>query len=354
MAKGRMTQDFDDLDEEDFDDEVTGGDDVDRDVAASRAIVEGRGSEGREFTWRDMARLGEGSRDLPRPESRALSPNVLSAGGVLLSQQGPREILEVALQETSVMRRLSRRIDAVAHDEHFATLDDSGADGYIVAPNTAVDGTAPAFVGKASPGRKFGSGTITAAEELVEDSQDLAVRLLAALGRRVSRRQNRSFTVGTIAGDAEGIVYGCAQGKVCGSATVITIDDVIDLIASVNSSYSEGVNGEVPVLMMHPLVLAVLRKLRDAEGGLQWELSGLGRQGVALNSHMPSSITAGTRPILYGRFDLAYGIRAQPPRLVGVMERYRDRDQMGYQVFQVADGAVLDSQAVKALEMAAA
>jgi HK97 family phage major capsid protein len=114
--------------------------------------------------------------------------------------------------------------------------------------------------------------------------------------------------------------------------------------------------------VMHDLVLAYVRKIRDDSGG-----SGLGRPiwepsvqvgvpdsllgfPVKVNNFMDSTVASTKKTIAFGDFRAALAIRrVNGGQLMTLRERYADYLQIGYFAFERADSVVQDSSAVKLL-----
>ena len=57
------------------------------------------------------------------------------------------------------------------------------------------------------------------------------------LGERIGRRMGRAFTIGNGAAGPQGIVVGSTLGVTAASATAVSMDELNDLIASVDNAY---------------------------------------------------------------------------------------------------------------------
>ena len=278
--------------------------------------------------------------------TNALTSDDATLGGGLLPTTTAGEIIEIALGESSVMRRVCTVIPGKGINETFAYLNDGQTEGRGMMVGEAPTDRNPAFEGRSSIAHKYTSDRVTAPNELVRDAPGLRAAILSALGRRLGRRQNRAFTFGQGANEPMGLANGCAVGKTSASNTAITIDEMFDLMASLDSEYTS--NGQA-AFMMNPLILAKLQKLKDAQGLNLWDVSGLADYPIVLNSHMPSTITAGSPVVLYGQYDRAYTIRELETRFITLTETYIENDQTGFEMIQIIDGFVTDFNGVKSL-----
>jgi len=117
--------------------------------------------------------------------------------------------------------------------------------------------------------------------------------------------------------------------------------------------------------MLHDLVLAYVRKIRDDSGG-----SGLGRPiwepsvqvgvpdsllgyRVVVNNHMASTVATTNKTIAFGNFRAGYVVRnINGGQLMRLEERYADYLQVGFFAFGRMDALVQDTSAIKLLVQA--
>lgn len=181
------------------------------------------------------------------------------------------------------------------------------------------------------------SGHVRASIELAEDSGfDLAGLRASGFGRRFARGIGAAF-VSTLLTQS-------TQGKVAASATAITGDEILDLVASVDPA--QGQNG---AFLMNFATFTALRKLKGSTSGDF--LLPIGRDAatgrptlfnmtVYLSPSMPN-MTTGQKSVAFGdlsRF-LFWQTRGSLTTKVYV-ERYADYGQIGYEGFWRVDGAL--------------
>lgn len=276
----------------------------------------------------------------------ALSPETGGSGGFIDPTTSAGEIIQIRLGDASCIRRECTVVPGTTLVESYPFLDDGQTEGRQVGAGQGAIETDPAFVARNSFGHKYSSDKITAPHELLRDAPRLTESLLSALARRVGRRQNRAFTVGTGANEPLGLATGCTVGVTTAATTAIAINELIDLQASVDAEYTHD---GMDAFMLHPLMLAILRKVTDGQGRNLWRESGLGDERIILNMHMPASIVAGTPAVLWGNFKRAYVVRELETRFITLTETYVEADQVGFELLQVADGFISDPDAVKSL-----
>lgn len=156
---------------------------------------------------------------------------------------------------------------------------------------------------------KYTSDEIFVTYEMLRDAwMDLEAHIGEIGGQRLGRIENYECTNGTGNSMPRGIVFSAPVGKTTASNAAITTDEIIDLEVSVDDAYIQG--GTRVGYMMHKLIAAYLRKLKDLQGrpfyilgqetGNRDELNG---KSIYINYDMESAIGASKDVMLYG--DLA-------------------------------------------------
>jgi HK97 family phage major capsid protein len=290
-------------------------------------------------------------------EVRALSVVTGSAGQNTIPQGFVRQ-LEMAMLDYSGVRQVASvmRTDS-GNPMPWPTVNDTGNEGRLLAENTQITETDPAFGQLTWAAYKYTSDSVLVPVELLEDSAfNLAEELGNMLGERLGRITNRHFTTGTGTGQPQGIVSGATAGVTAASATAFTFDEVLSLVHSIDPAYRQNA-----AFMMHDNVLLALRKLKTGTGEYLWQADV--QQGTAgrllgypvyTNQHMASSIATGNKVMIFGQLN-RYKIRdVANLRLVRMNERYADYDQVGFVAFSRHDGRLLDAgtHPVKYLAMA--
>lgn len=276
----------------------------------------------------------------------AMSVEHPETGGYLLSEK-VSELFGISQVEDSVMQSLATIDENSSRFQVNPVFIDGTNEGRIMIDGDTPTFTDVAFGSKPSSWCNFFSDPVRVSRSLMQDCPQMAAALILILGGRIARKKNRTFTVGNGRNEPQGICAGATVGKTAASATAVTVAECWDLIGSVNSCYTERGTSR-PLLMMHPLTLAALRKLASNE----FELSGLARVPRILNSHMPT-MAANSKAILYGNFRLAYKVFLSEARMIQDTENYAEYGQTAYGMFEFADGTTIDPDAVKSIQMAA-
>lgn len=288
--------------------------------------------------------------DLPRrpaTSKRALSAVTGSAGGFTVPA-GFVATLEKALKDYSGPRQVA---DVIRTDGgapmSWPTVNDTGNVGRIVGEGAAVNQLDPTFGQVTFGAFKYTSDLVLVPAELLDDSAvDMGKELGEILGERIGRIQEQHFTTGTGTGQPQGIVTGAGLGKTAASATLLTGDEIIDLIHSVDPAYRADPSFR---LMFSDGILAILRKLKDGQGRPLFEEGQDGFpdkvKGVrfVINQNMPQAPATGLRTMLAGPMR-KYKVRdVKKVRIKRLDERFADTDQVGFVAFLRSDAKVLNA-----------
>jgi HK97 family phage major capsid protein len=277
-------------------------------------------------------------------EGRALSAVAGPSGALTIADTFVNR-LEVAMLAYGGVRQVAEviRTDTGA-EMTWPGVDDTSNEGERIGENTDVAEQDVAFHGYTWKAYKYSSKLIRVPVELLEDSAfNLVTTLGDIVGERLSRKQNRDFTVGTAANQPNGIVTGATLGKTTAGAAAITADEVLDLIHSVDPAYRTGAG-----FMFHDAVLLTLRKLKDLQGRYLWSsgITGgapdrLSEYPITINQHMASTVATTNKTMLFGQLN-KYKVRdVRVIRFRRLVERYAEKDQEGFIAFARSDGNLL-------------
>ncbi len=256
------------------------------------------------------------------------------------------------------VRSVARVVNtATGNSMPWPVVDDTANVAVILSEATTI-GTSvdPTFSAITFVAYKLSSKPVFASSEILQDSAfNLASVLADCIGERFGRGENVYFTTGT--GTILGVVGEAGTGVTSAVATVITADEVVGLVHSLDPSYralpSTG-------FMMHDTALLYVRKMKDANGQYLWQpgmQSGVPDRllgyPVAINQQMEPLVSnlpvTAKEHILFGAFE-KYVIRdAGGVRMYHLTERYRDVDQDCFIAFKRVDGRALNVSAFKTL-----
>ncbi|MDW5417738.1 phage major capsid protein [Iodobacter sp. CM08] len=185
--------------------------------------------------------------------------------------------------------------------------------------------------------------------EFLQDSAFGEQYIVDALAGSIARGYNAHATTGDGVGKPRGILLDAAAGKVgsTGQTNVITYDDVIDLIHSVDPAYRVGSK-----FMLHDSSLKVLRKLKDTTGRPIWTpgyesgITGLAPDTLCgyayeVNQDMPV-MAANAKSIIFGALNKYKARIVRETSVLRLTERYAENLQVAFLLFARMDGRLLD------------
>lgn len=279
-------------------------------------------------------------------ERRDLSAITGSAGAFTFSSDFVNQ-LEINMLAFGGMLQVADILrTATGNPVEWPTADDTSNTGEQLGESTSVGSSVdPSFAQVVFYAYKFHAKLIKVPNELLQDSAfNLVAVISAMLGERLGRITNTRATTGTGAGTFKGIVTAATLGKTTASGTVITPDEVLDLIHSVDPAYRIGAR-----FMFHDNVLLHLRKKKAGDGNYIWQdgLAGapstLWAYPYTINQDMSSTITSTDKTMLFGQLN-KYKIRqVSTVRLIRLDERYADLDQVAFDAFMRQDGNLIDA-----------
>ena len=272
-----------------------------------------------------------------------LSTGSGSAGGFSIATGfvGPWEQALLALPMRALATTI--RVDHVG-EYREPTTDDSANEGVLANDNSNLSAVDIAFGQIVHRPRKFHSNRVLVPNELQEDSTNFAPQLASLLGGRVSRLQNRKWTIGTGGGEPQGLVAACQTFGAtvsAASATAIAGDDILGLLGVVGSGYI----GPACVFQMNRATLLAVLKLKDGQGHYLFDRASFTIAGfrVFLNYHVSDTLASGNCSVLFGDFSKYHIVDFGGVRLMRDSESHADSDQASWGAIQRSSGALVDA-----------
>ena len=267
------------------------------------------------------------------------------AGGLIIPRTLASEI-EVALKSYGGMFEAASII-TTSHggDLILPTINDTEAKATIVSEYDQSTRRAPSFGSVTLKAYTYRTPIVPVSQELLQDSAfNLDALLSTLLAESFARGINADLTNGTGTGKPTGVVNAAVDSGAKPAAASITLDNIIDLIKSVNSSYAR--NGK---FMFNRNTLWELAKIKDQSGRYIWHESTrdgspatlFGKEYI-LNDDI-ADIGAGNTSVLFGDFS-KYKIRmVQNFRVVRLNELLAEYLSIGLFGFARVDGNLLDA-----------
>ena len=267
------------------------------------------------------------------------------AGGLIIPKTLASEI-EVALKSYGGMFEAASII-TTSHggDLILPTINDTEAKATIVSEYDQSTRRAPSFGSVTLKAYTYRTPIVPVSQELLQDSAfNLDALLSTLLAESFARGINADLTNGTGTGKPTGVVNATVDSGAKPAAASITLDNIIDLIKSVNSAYAR--NGK---FMFNRNTLWELAKIKDQSGRYIWHESTrdgspatlFGKEYI-LNDDI-ADIGAGNTSVLFGDFS-KYKIRmVQNFRVVRLNELLAEYLSIGLFGFARVDGNLLDA-----------
>ena len=267
------------------------------------------------------------------------------AGGLIIPKTLTTEI-EVALKAYGGMFEAGSFINTSrGGDLILPTINDTDAKAVIVSEYDQSTRRAPSFGSVTLKAYTYRTPVVPISQELMQDSAfNLDALIGSLLSESFARGVNLDLTTGTGTGKPTGVVTAAVDSGAKPAAASITLDNIIDLIKSVNSSYAR--HGK---FMFNRNTLWELAKIKDQSGRYIWHESTrdgspatlFGKEYI-LNDDI-ADIGAGNASVLFG--DLSkYKIRVvQDFRIVRLNELLAEYLSIGIFGFARIDGNLLDA-----------
>ena len=267
------------------------------------------------------------------------------SGGLIIPKSLASEV-EVALKDYGGMFEAATIISTSKGDDLILpTINDTSAKATIVSEYDQTTRRAPSFGSVTLKAYTYRTPIVPVSQELLQDSAfNLDSLLSGLLAESFSRGINEDLTTGSGTGKPKGVVTAAVDCGATPAATSIKLDDLIDLIKSVNSAYAR--RGK---FMFNRNTLWELAKIKDQNGHYIWHESArdgspatlFGKEYI-LNDDV-ADIGAGNASVLFGDFS-KYKIRmVQNFRVVRLNELLAEYLSIGLFGFARVDGNLLDA-----------
>lgn len=283
--------------------------------------------------------------------------NVLSTspdvdGGYLVPEEFENQIV-TGLEETNVIRSIAKVITTSAERKIPIAATHSIAQWTL--ENAAYTESNPTFEQKTVDSFKL-TDLVKISVELLQDSCfDLEAYIVQEFARAFGAAEEEAFCIGTGTGQPTGIFNATNGGHVgvtAGSATAITLDNLLDLIYALKAPYRKNAK-----FFMKDTTVSAIRKLKDNNGAYLWQPSVQAGQPDKLlgydlytSPYVPEP-AAGALPVAFGDF-YNYWIADRSGRTVQkLIELYAGNGQVGFIATERVDGKVILPEGIQLLKM---
>lgn len=294
----------------------------------------------------------------PELELRALSIGTTTAGGNSVMDEMMRAWAEI-MKWYGRVENLATVVNTTTGAQlPWPTVDDTSNTGRLLTEGTgATTTTDPSFGVVNLSSYKMSSDAVIVSEELLQDSSiPIGPYLGTALGTRVGRIKNTYFTTGSGSSQPGGVQVKASLGKTASATNAITIDEIIDLVHSVDIAYRYSPSS---AFMMNDAVAAYVRKLKDSNNQYLWQMAV--QQGqpdrllgfpVVINNDQDSAFSTNKRLVLFGDFSKYVVRNAGAPLFRRSSDVYFLSHQDVFEASQRTDGNLVDTTAVRYLRTA--
>ena len=286
-----------------------------------------------------------------KPIHNVLSESVDADGGYLVPEEFEKDIVR-GIDETNIIRSIAKVI-TTANDRKIPI-----AVGHSVATwtaeNAAYTESNPTFGQKQIDAFKL-TDLVRVSIELLQDAAfDIEGYIIKEFSYAFGVAEEQAFCVGTGVNQPTGIFTadGGEVGVTAGSATAVTIDDVINLVYSLKAPYRKNAK-----FLMNEATVSLIRKLKDGNGNYLWQPSVQAGQPDKILGYdvfttpFAPTIAGGALAIAFGDFS-NYWIGDRGGRTVQRLnELYATNGQVGYVATERVDGKVILPEAIKLLKM---
>ena len=286
-----------------------------------------------------------------KPIHNVLSESVDADGGYLVPEEFEKDIVR-GIDETNIIRSIAKVI-TTANDRKIPI-----AVGHSVATwtaeNAAYTESNPTFGQKQIDAFKL-TDLVRVSIELLQDAAfDIEGYIIKEFSYAFGVAEEQAFCVGTGVNQPTGIFTadGGEIGVTAGSATAVTIDDVINLVYSLKAPYRKNAK-----FLMNEATVSLIRKLKDGNGNYLWQPSVQAGQPDKILGYdvfttpFAPTIAGGALAIAFGDFS-NYWIGDSGGRTVQRLnELYATNGQVGYVATERVDGKVILPEAIKLLKM---
>lgn len=282
-----------------------------------------------------------------------MSEGVDADGGFLVPEEFERQMV-AGLEDANIIRTLAKVISTSAERKIPVAATHSAAQ--WTPENAAYTESNPTFAQKTIDAFKL-TDLAKVSIELLQDSMfDLEGYISNEFSRAFGVAEEEAFCVGTGSGQPSGIFTenGGTVGVTAGSASAVTVDNLIDLIYALKSPYRRNA-----VFLMRDITVSGLRKLKDSNGAYLWQPSVQAGEPDRLLGHAlytspyVPAVAAGALPIAFGDFR-NYWIADRMGRTVQRLnELYAGNGQVGFLATERVDGKVILPEGIQLLKMGA-
>lgn len=283
------------------------------------------------------------------PESRSLfekRAGITGLNGGVIVPKTLADNIEIALKSYGGMLEAGTIITtSTGGDLIMPTINDTTSKATVVAEYNQSTKKAPSFGSETLKAYTYRTPIVPVSQELLQDSSfDLESLLSGLLAESFGRGINEDLTIGNGTGKPKGIINWATASVAAPAATAIKLDDIIDLLKSVDSAYAR--NGR---FMFNRETLWSLVKIKDTTGRYIWQEGAkdgtpptLFGKSYILNDDV-ANIGAGNASMMFGDFSKFKIRMVKNFRVIRLNELLAEYLSIGLFGFARVDGVLLDA-----------
>lgn len=277
-----------------------------------------------------------------------------ATGGVLAPATMERALLD-EVKNQNVLRQLADvRTSGSDVEIPYATAHTTA---YLVAEGAAFTPSTPGWDKKTLKAYKVGALAYITTEAMQDMFLDMESWIREDFGTAFADLEETHFISGAgptgTPAQPSGFLTGATLGKTAAAATAITSDELLDLMYALNQKYRARGSW-----LMNDSTLLKLRKLKSGDGQYVWQPSLLDGQPDRLlgrplytSDSMPAA-TTGLKAIAFGDFKRYRILDRKGLYFQRLNEIAATSGQVGFLAYRRYDAALLNSDAIKYLQMA--
>jgi len=254
--------------------------------------------------------------------------------------------LEQAMLQFGGMRQVSTILrTATGSALDWPTVNDTSNTGALLSENTQDSEQDVTFGNLTLDAYKYTSKIVRVSVELMQDSAfNMGAVIGSLIGERLGRIQNTHATTGTGSSQPNGVITAATLGKTAAGAAAITMDELLDLQASVDPAYRQGASW-----MFNDATRNYIRKLKSTDSVYHWQPGAVAgdpdrllNHTITINQDM-ASIATTAKTVLFGALAKYLMREVLGVTLVRMNERYADYHQVAFVAIMRFDGDLLDA-----------
>lgn len=312
---------------------------------SGRLASEGNAVDEYQVKFNEWARYGDNEREL-----KAMS--VTGNPGVSIPKVIDANINH-QLKNVSAMRSLARVVTVSTTDFRMLLNDRATASGWVSEVAARPETNTPAVTELAVPFGILYANPAASQVSLEDGVFDVEAFLAMEIAAEFAEAEGEAFINGNGTNQPTGILAagtGIEQITTSGVGA-LTGDDILDLVYSLKSGHRTGA-----AFVMNSATMAVVRKLKDADGQYLWSPGLAVGQPATLcgyagyeDDHMPD-VATGNEAIAFGNFQRGYVI-ADRAGVDVIRDPFTNKPYVHFYATKRVGGRVLDPQAIKLLSI---